>query len=144
MSLPYLKYQISGYTTFPVGAGSFLLVTASRAALGPTRPPVQWVPVAHSLGVGLTTRLRLVPRSGMRGAVLPLPQCVFMAWCLVGHRDNFTFTFTFTFITVVVAASYPVGAGDSLPPRQTGSGVHPTFYPRRIGEPSLGTKRPER
>jgi hypothetical protein len=27
----------------------------------------------------------------MRGAIL-LPQYVFMAWCLVEHRDNFTFT----------------------------------------------------
>jgi hypothetical protein len=26
----------------------------------------------------------------MRGAILPLPQYVFMAWCLVKHRDNFT------------------------------------------------------
>jgi hypothetical protein len=30
----------------------------------------------------------------MRGAIPPLPQYVFMAWCLK-HRDNFTFTFTF-------------------------------------------------
>jgi hypothetical protein len=29
----------------------------------------------------------------MRGAVPPLPQYAFMAWCLVKHRDNFTFTF---------------------------------------------------
>jgi len=27
----------------------------------------------------------------MRGAVPPLLQYVFMAWCLVKHRDNFTF-----------------------------------------------------
>jgi hypothetical protein len=27
----------------------------------------------------------------MRGAIPPLPQYVFMAWCLVEHRDNFTF-----------------------------------------------------
>jgi len=26
----------------------------------------------------------------MHGAVTPLPQYVFMAWCLVKHRDNFT------------------------------------------------------
>jgi hypothetical protein len=25
----------------------------------------------------------------MRGAIPPLPQYVFMAWCLVKHRDNF-------------------------------------------------------
>jgi hypothetical protein len=29
----------------------------------------------------------------MNGAIPPLPQHVFMAWCLVKHRDNFTFTF---------------------------------------------------
>jgi hypothetical protein len=27
----------------------------------------------------------------MRGAVPPLPQYVFMAWCLAKHRDNFNF-----------------------------------------------------
>jgi len=32
-----------------------------------------------------------MPRSRMRGAILPLPQYVFMAWCLVKHRNNFTF-----------------------------------------------------
>jgi len=29
----------------------------------------------------------------MRGAIPPLPQYAFMAWCLVKRRDNFTFTF---------------------------------------------------
>jgi hypothetical protein len=28
----------------------------------------------------------------VRGAIPPLPQYDFMAWCLVKHRDNFTFT----------------------------------------------------
>jgi hypothetical protein len=41
--------------------------------------------------VGLTTHLRLVPRSRMSGAVPPLPLYVFMAWCLVKHSDKFTF-----------------------------------------------------
>jgi hypothetical protein len=27
----------------------------------------------------------------MRGAIHPLSQYVFMAWCLVTHRDKFTF-----------------------------------------------------
>jgi hypothetical protein len=27
----------------------------------------------------------------MRGAIHPLPQYAFMAWCSVNHRDNFTF-----------------------------------------------------
>jgi hypothetical protein len=27
----------------------------------------------------------------MREAIPPLPQYVFMAWCLVKHRENFTF-----------------------------------------------------
>jgi hypothetical protein len=29
----------------------------------------------------------------MGGAIPPLPQYAFMAWCSVKHRDNFTFTF---------------------------------------------------
>jgi hypothetical protein len=31
----------------------------------------------------------------MRGAILPLPQYVFTAWCLVKHRDNFASPFTY-------------------------------------------------
>jgi hypothetical protein len=30
----------------------------------------------------------------MSGAILTLPQYVFMAWCLVKHRDSFNFYFT--------------------------------------------------
>jgi hypothetical protein len=33
------------------GLGIFLFTTASRTALGPTHPPIQWVPRALSLGV---------------------------------------------------------------------------------------------
>jgi hypothetical protein len=33
----------------------------------------------------------------MRGAITPLPRYIFMAWCLVKHRDKFTFTFNFTY-----------------------------------------------
>jgi hypothetical protein len=44
----------------------------------------------------------------MRGAISPLRQYVFMAWCLVKHRDNFTLPLTLcvasqrVFIVVVV------------------------------------------
>jgi hypothetical protein len=33
------------------GLGIFLFTTASRTVLGPTQPPIQWAPVAVSLGV---------------------------------------------------------------------------------------------
>jgi hypothetical protein len=36
---------------FQAGAGNFFFTTASRTALGPTQPPIQWVSGALSLGV---------------------------------------------------------------------------------------------
>jgi hypothetical protein len=33
------------------GLGIFLFTTVSRTVLGPTQPPIQWVPGAPSLGV---------------------------------------------------------------------------------------------
>jgi len=34
-----------------VGAGDFIFDTASKPALGPTQPPIQWAPGAFSLGL---------------------------------------------------------------------------------------------
>jgi hypothetical protein len=46
----------------------------------------------------------------MRGAIPPLPQYVFMAWCLVMHTDNFTFTLlaNTNFITLITLFIYHV------------------------------------
>jgi hypothetical protein len=42
-----------------------------------------------------TQSLITMSRSRVRGAIPPLPQYVFMAWCSVKekHRNNFTFVF---------------------------------------------------
>jgi len=42
-----------------------------------------------------------VPRSRMQDAITPLPQYVFMAWCLVKHRDNFS-----VFLTICNASYF--------------------------------------
>jgi hypothetical protein len=83
-----------------VGAGNFLFTTTSRPALGPTQPPIEWVPGAHSLGVkrpgheadhsppsSAEVKERVEPSSTSRYS--------FVAWCSVKkrHRNNFTFTF---------------------------------------------------
>jgi hypothetical protein len=53
--------------------------------------------------VKLATHLHLVPKSELRGAILPLTEYIFMLWCLnkqwirlhnvTTHRVTFTFTF---------------------------------------------------
>jgi len=55
------------------GLGIFLFTIAFRMALGPTQPPIQWVPGALSLGIKLTAHLHLGLRSRMCGAIPPLP-----------------------------------------------------------------------
>jgi hypothetical protein len=79
----------------------------SRTALGPTQPPIQWVPGAPSLGVKRPGReADPSPQSSaeVKNAwrYTSTSQYVFMAWCLVKHRDNFTFTFTDTKIFRII------------------------------------------
>jgi hypothetical protein len=79
------------------GLGIFLFTTASRTALGPTQPPIQWVPAALSLGVKRPGREadHSPPSSIEVKECVELylhSQYVFMTWCLVKHRNNFTFT----------------------------------------------------
>jgi hypothetical protein len=60
------------------GMGIFLFTTVSKTALGPTQPPIQWVPAVLSLGVKRPGREadHSPPSSAearMRGAIPPLP-----------------------------------------------------------------------
>jgi len=66
--------------------------TMSWLALGPTKPPIQWVPGVEQLECKkLTTHLCLVPRSRMHGVISPLLNgYIFIAWYLVKHKENFT------------------------------------------------------
>jgi hypothetical protein len=82
------KSQLSNFLCLPV--------TFSRKALEPTQPPIQWLPGALSLGVKrLGSEADHWPPSSAKvkkaWSYTSTPQYVFMVWCLVKHRDNFTF-----------------------------------------------------
>jgi hypothetical protein len=75
------------------GLGIFLFSTAARPALGPTQPPIQWVPEALSLGVKMPRReadysrpYSDVVKNAWR--YNSTSQYVFLAWCLVKHRGT--------------------------------------------------------
>jgi hypothetical protein len=61
-------------------------------------PPVQWIPRIKRL----KHEADHSPRRGQRmsGAIPPLPQNAFMAWCLFKHRDKFTFSLPFTGVSI--------------------------------------------
>jgi hypothetical protein len=68
------------------GLGIFLFTIASRPALEPTQPPIQWLAGALSLGVKrLGSEADLSPPSRLRMSrfIPPLPQYAFSAWCSV-------------------------------------------------------------
>jgi hypothetical protein len=76
-----------------------------------SKPPIQWVPGALSLGVKRPGREpdHSSPSSAeVKNAwsYTSTPQYVFMAWCLVKHRGNFTFTLTFTVCLINSSLSY--------------------------------------
>jgi hypothetical protein len=80
------------------GLGIFLFTTASRTALRPTQPPIQWVPGALFLRVKRPEREadHLSPSSAEVmnvWAYISIPQYAFMAWCSaeIKHRGNFSF-----------------------------------------------------
>jgi hypothetical protein len=76
------EHNIFGRSRFDprLGQRIFSLASVSRPALGPTQPPVQWVPgilssgVKSGRGVTLTTHPHLVPRSWMSRSYTSSPQ----------------------------------------------------------------------
>jgi hypothetical protein len=77
---------------FPAWEG-VLLFTASRPTLGPTQPPIQSVRGALSPGIKRPGREanNLLPSDSEVNmwSYTSTSQYVFMAWCLIKHRDNF-------------------------------------------------------
>jgi hypothetical protein len=88
---------------FLAGAGNVLFSTASRTALGPTKPPIQWVLGALSVGVKRPGREAFYspPSSAevKESVELYLHSPNTPSWRSpeLKHRDNFTVTFIYIY-----------------------------------------------
>jgi hypothetical protein len=106
-----LGYRLDdwGFESWWQGLGIFLFTTVSRPALGPTQPPIQWVPGNLSLGVKW---------HGCEADHLPPSKCQAQecmeqylhslntpSWCgsKSKHKDNFTFTLYYICVKLKVA-----------------------------------------
>jgi hypothetical protein len=91
------QYAFMAWCSFKKAQGQLYLLP-QRPALGPTHPPIQWVPVALSLGVKWP-RLEAdhQPQSSVEVSAWSYTSTLpvrIMAWCLVNHRSYFAFTST--------------------------------------------------
>jgi hypothetical protein len=75
----------------------------------------------EALSPGLTIHLHLILRLRMRGALPPLHQASFMAWCL-RHRDNFASICLWAFLRLLRNSNNNVYV---YPPRGTATGDRP-------------------
>jgi hypothetical protein len=89
------------------GLRIFLFTTASRTTLGPTQPPIQWIPGALSLAVkrpGREADHSPPSRAEVKEWVeLYLHSTNTLSWrgAQLKHRDNFTFTVTNFYLLLV-------------------------------------------
>jgi len=103
------------------GKGIFLLTTASRPALGPTQPYIEWVTGALSpwyigWSVKLTTHLHLMPRWKWVELYLHFPN-VFIPWCWIKHGQFYLYfyfhlTSVWMCVCACVRACMPVRRGE--------------------------------
>jgi hypothetical protein len=70
--------------------GIFLFATASRTALVPTQPPMQWVPGVKRPGREGNYSSPSSAEVKNAWSYTSTPPYTFMVWCLVKLRDNFT------------------------------------------------------
>jgi hypothetical protein len=80
--------------------------------VGPTQPPILWVPGALSLRIKRSGReVDQSPPSStevrMSGAIPPLPQYAFMAWCSVYKSTGTTLHLPFTFMRLMLYGYSP-------------------------------------
>jgi hypothetical protein len=85
------------WVRFSPGAGYFFFFPHHvQTGSGPTQSPVQWILEYISLVVKWPEREAdnsppYIAKVRMHGAIPPLPQYVFMSWCLVKQWDSFNF-----------------------------------------------------
>jgi hypothetical protein len=102
------------WAQFPAGSGIFFSVITSITALGPTHPPIKWVPWALSLWLRSPGhKVDHSPSSSTKvknvWSYTSTFSYIFMVWCLIKHRMSLWHgTYLSTVTEVLLAFTLPL------------------------------------
>jgi hypothetical protein len=126
-SIYELGYGLTIVVRFPAWAGNLSLHHRVQTDSGACLPPIQWVPGVKRQWPEIDHSLPSSAEVKNAWSYTSTPQYVFMAWCLLKHRNDFK---------LLVLHTYTVASLPMTPPRSNAPLISNTTASWRLLSPS--------